>query len=177
MGAVFTDGSLDGSLGRSLIWPVVQLHVSRCEQKGREDFAEPGGFWQDQDCLSVTPAAGWGDVSADPHPERPGSCFFLKVVSKEAAALLLCTDTLFCFKVLVRRAVCIAQQQGAACGSSLVAEILQRLYEQGARVCSRKGRMWSNRTFSSPFYIARKHQKIPSPYLCVSSHWENWSLK
>lgn len=35
----------------------------------------------------VTPAAGQGDASADPHPERQGLCFFLKVVSKRVAAL------------------------------------------------------------------------------------------
>lgn len=75
VGAVFTEGSLAGSLGRSFICPTVQLCVSRCQQKGRGGFAEPGGSWQDQDCLSVTPAAGWG-LSAGPHPEKPALCFF-----------------------------------------------------------------------------------------------------
>lgn len=82
--------STDGSLGRSFICPTVQLCVSRCQQKGRGDFAEPGGSWQDQDCLSVTPAAGWGGLSADPHPERPGLCFFLKSVFWRGGCSSLC---------------------------------------------------------------------------------------
>lgn len=86
VGAVFTDGSLAGSLGRSFICPTVQLSVSRCQQKGRGDFAEPGGSWQDQNCLSLSPAASWGGLSAYSHPEKPGLCFF-KVFFKGVAAL------------------------------------------------------------------------------------------
>lgn len=116
-GCCFTDRSLAGSLGRSFIGLLVQLHTSRCQQKGGEGFAELGGSWQDQDCLCVTPAAVWDDVSADPHPERPGSCFWVSY---------------FCW---AHSCSCCFSAPGCGCEglcNSLVAEILQGLYEQGA---------------------------------------------
>lgn len=183
MGAVFTDGSLARSLGRSFIWPVVQLHMSRTQQKGREGSAEPGGSWQDQDCLSVSPAAGWDDVSADPHPGRPGSCFSLKVVSKGAAALTSamhrhsrsclfppsCSSASGC----QCEGMCVLHDSGELCVAILLWQKSHRGY------MSREHWRLQEKEGCGLFFAFLYNLKTPEDacYFCVSSHWENWSLK
>lgn len=146
MNAVFTDGSLAGSLwgdpSSVQLYGCVWAGASRGEEKA---LPVPAGWWQD---LPVTPGAGWDDVSADPHPERPGLCFFwwflkgwllFPLPCRDAYVAAVLAQLLFHFGALVQRAVCVAQPWGAVCGNSLTAEILSGLYEQGAR----KGRMRS----------------------------------
>lgn len=157
--------------------------MSRTQQKGREGSAEPGGSWQDQDCLSVSPAAGWDDVSADPHPGRPGSCFSLKVVSKGAAALTSAMHrhsrsccslpaALLLQGVSAKGCVCYTTVESCvwqfSCGRNLTGVI----WAGSTGVCKKR----KDVDFSSPFYITWKHLRMPATSVCHhTGKTEVWS--